>query len=88
MWGTTTAPRSVSATDSWLRFGSLWPFSKRTPWRPPVLSGEIRGKPLGRFRHTLLYTLETNEVVILAVAHQRQDLETWLEIVLTRREGA
>ena len=63
-------------------------FLEAYPMAARVLTGEIRGKPLGRFRHTLLYTIEANEVVILAVAHQRQDLETWLEIVRTRREGA
>ncbi len=63
-------------------------FLETYPMGARVLTGEIRGKPLDRFRHTLLYAIESNEVVILAVAHQRQDLETWLQIVRTRRGGA
>lgn len=52
-----------------------------------TISGDIRAKGLARFRHTLLYVVAKNEVVILAVAHQRQDLQAWLEIVRSRRSG-
>jgi plasmid stabilization system protein ParE len=58
------------------------------PMAARVLAGEIRGKALVRFPHTLLYSIEMNEVLILAVAHQRQDLRHWLEIVQARRNGA
>ncbi len=44
-------------------------------------------KTLVRFPHTLLYVIEGNEVVILAVAHQRQDFHEWLQIVGGRRPG-
>lgn len=60
-------------------------FLETYPMAARGLAGEIRGKALGRFPHTLLYTIETNEVLILAIAHQRQDLKTWLEIVRDRR---
>jgi plasmid stabilization system protein ParE len=58
------------------------------PEAGPVLGGSIRGKGLSRFPHTLLYAIEEREIVILAVAHQRQDFRAWLEIVRARREGA
>lgn len=48
----------------------------------------MRVKSLVRFPHSLLYVIEENEVVILAVAHQRQDFDAWVEVVKTRRSGA
>lgn len=87
MWRTTTAAlglgdRFLAEVRVAVAFLETYPMAAR------VLAGEVRGKPLGRFRHTLLYTIESNEVVILAIAHQRQDRETWLQIVRTRRTGA
>ncbi len=62
-------------------------FLEQFPKGAPELSGEIRGKTLVRFPHTLLYVIEGEEVVILAVAHQRQDFHEWLQIVQGRRPG-
>lgn len=63
-------------------------FLERFPKAARILSGKIHGKALVRFPLTLLYVIEENELVILAVAHQRQDLQAWLEIVRARRTGA
>jgi Plasmid stabilisation system protein. len=62
-------------------------FLESFPQGARTISGDIRGKGLTRFPHTLLYVVAQNEVVILAVAHQRQDLQAWLEIVRSRRSG-
>lgn len=58
------------------------------PEAAPVLSGKLRGKGLTRFPHTLLYTVEEGEIIVLAFAHQRQDFRTWVKIVRAREEGA
>ena len=63
-------------------------FLEQFPHGAPELSGEIRGKTLVRFPHSLLYVVDGNEVVILAVAHQRQDFHEWLQVVRGRRPGA
>jgi plasmid stabilization system protein ParE len=60
-------------------------FLKTYPLGARRLTDDIRGKALVRFPHTLLYIIEKNEVVILAVAHQRQDIGSWFEIVRGRR---
>ena len=62
-------------------------FLEEFPRGAQIISGDIRGKGLVRFPHTLLYAIEENEVVILAVAHQRQDRQPWLEIIRARRSG-
>jgi plasmid stabilization system protein ParE len=62
-------------------------FLEAFPFGAPSVADEIRGKVLVRFPHTLLYVIEENEVVILGVAHQRQDLQAWLQIVRARRAG-
>lgn len=61
---------------------------ERHPRLGTVVADEIRAKHLIRFPHTLLYALDEDEVVILAVAHQRQDLSRWIEIVRSRQTGA
>ncbi|MEA2236925.1 MAG: hypothetical protein QOC81_1649 [Thermoanaerobaculia bacterium] len=63
-------------------------FLEAFPLGAPTVSGDVRGRMLDRFPHTLLYVIQLSEVVILAVAHQRQDLQSWLDIVRTRRTGA
>jgi plasmid stabilization system protein ParE len=63
-------------------------FVESFPEGAPSISGEVRGKGLNRFPHTLLYVIERNEVVILSVAHQSQDLQEWLKIVRYRRTSS
>ncbi len=58
------------------------------PRAAKVIEQDIRGKVLVRFPHTLLYAIEKNMAVILAVAHQSQNPEEWREIVHGRRPGA
>lgn len=62
-------------------------FLEQFPHGAPEISSDLRGKILMRFPHTLLYVIHENEVVILAVAHQRQDRDEWLRIVQGRRPG-
>jgi plasmid stabilization system protein ParE len=62
-------------------------FLESFPEAGPVVAGAIRAKTLVRFPHTLLYSLENDTILILAVAHQRQDREAWLQIVSNRRGG-
>ena len=63
-------------------------FLETFPQGAPEHSEDIRIKSLIRFPHSLLYVIENNEVVFLAVAHQRQDLDAWVEMVKTRRADA
>lgn len=60
-------------------------FLEEFPEGARLVSGNIHGKALVRFPHTLLYVVEKSEIVILAVAHQRQDFEAWLRIARERR---
>ena len=60
-------------------------FLEQFPESARLLRGDVRAKTLVRFPHTLLYVVYRDEVVILAVAHQRQDFEAWLKIVQARR---
>lgn len=62
-------------------------FLEQFPQAAPEISGDVRGKTLTRFPHTLLYVVHAQELVILAVAHQRQDRHEWLRIVRARRPG-
>jgi len=55
------------------------------PEGAPVVAGPIRAKALVRFPHSLLYVVEKGEVVILAIAHQRQDFDEWLRVARDRR---
>jgi len=49
------------------------------PESAPVIRGEIRGKSLQRFPYKLIYRLDGDTLVILAVAHHRQRPEYWTE---------
>ena len=60
-------------------------FLEQFPEGARTVAGDVRGKPLVRFPHTLLYVTNSNEVVILAVAHQRQDFDAWVRIAQARR---
>jgi plasmid stabilization system protein ParE len=61
---------------------------ERHPRLAALVAEGIHAKHLIRFPHTLLYAVERGELVILAVAHQRQDLSRWIEIVRSRHAGA
>ena len=49
------------------------------PESAPLIRGEIRGKSLQRFPYKLIYRLDGETLVILAVAHHRQRPEYWAE---------
>ncbi|MHB8423814.1 MAG: type II toxin-antitoxin system RelE/ParE family toxin [Gammaproteobacteria bacterium] len=44
----------------------------------PVESGEIRRALLGRFPYKLLYTIESDHIYILAMAHQHRKPNYWV----------
>jgi plasmid stabilization system protein ParE len=60
-------------------------FLEEFPEGARIVAGNIRGKTLVRFPHTALYVVQQNEIVILAVAHQRQDFDAWIRIAQARR---
>lgn len=47
------------------------------PKSAPVVRGNIRRKPIGRFPYSLLYTLRPGEIRILAVMHQSRRPFYW-----------
>lgn len=49
------------------------------PESAPVIRGEVRGKVVARFPYTLMYRVAAEAVVMLAVAHQRQRPEFWMD---------
>jgi toxin ParE1/3/4 len=55
------------------------------PLSAPWVADDLHGKVLVRFPHKIYYAIDSNEVVILALAHQSQDAATWLTVVERRR---
>ena len=49
------------------------------PESAPVIRGQIRGKVVSRFPYTLMYRVEDNVILVLAVAHQKQRPEYWID---------
>ena len=49
------------------------------PESAPVIRGEVRGKVISRFPYTLMYRVEDGVVLVLAVAHQKQRPEYWID---------
>ena len=49
------------------------------PESAPVIRGQVRGKTVSRFPYTLMYRVESNVILVLAVAHQRQRPEYWFD---------
>lgn len=50
-----------------------WPLSC------PVEQGEIRRLTLGRFPYKLLYSVESDHLYVIAVAHQHREPNYWTE---------
>lgn len=50
-----------------------WPLSC------PVERGEIRRLTLSRFPYKLLYSVESDHLYVIAVAHQHREPDYWLE---------
>lgn len=44
----------------------------------PVIEDDIRRRLVGRFPYSLLYRIDCNEVVVLAVMHQKRHPSYWL----------
>ena len=51
----------------------------RLPLAWPVIRGEIRKYLIRRFPYRILYAVEADDVVIVAVAHLRRDPEYWVD---------
>jgi toxin ParE1/3/4 len=49
------------------------------PESAPVIRGEVRGKIISRFPYTLMYRIEDDIILVLAVAHQKQRPEYWID---------
>jgi plasmid stabilization system protein ParE len=49
----------------------------RAPERWPILSGDLRKRPLRRFPYRVIYQVRDNHVLIVAVMHERQRPTTW-----------
>jgi plasmid stabilization system protein ParE len=49
------------------------------PESAPVILGGVRGKVILRFPYSLMYRVVDDVVIILAVAHQRQRPEFWID---------
>jgi len=50
----------------------------RSPEQWPVVQDDIRRRLIRRFPYSLLYRIDPNEVVILAVMHQKRHPSYWL----------
>ncbi|MCD4750999.1 MAG: type II toxin-antitoxin system RelE/ParE family toxin [Thermoanaerobaculales bacterium] len=48
------------------------------PESAPKIRGQVRGKTVSRFPYTLMYRVEKDVVVVLAVAHHKQRPEYWI----------
>ncbi len=54
-------------------------FIREYPEGAPEVRPNIRRAQLRRFRYSILYRVELDAVVIVAVMHHRQDPQTWIE---------
>ena len=59
---------------------------ERYPEIAPVLDQGVRGKGLHRFPYTLMYVVETEELFIVAVAHQSKRPAYWADRLPTTRQ--
>lgn len=48
------------------------------PERWPIVSDNIRRRLIRRFPYSLLYRVDTEEIIILAVMHQKRHPSYWL----------
>ena len=49
------------------------------PESAPIIRGQVRGKVISRFPYSLMYRLEDDVILVLAVAHQKQRPEYWID---------
>jgi toxin ParE1/3/4 len=49
------------------------------PESAPIIRGQVRGKIISRFPYTLMYRVEEDVVLVLAVAHHKQRPEYWID---------
>ncbi len=50
----------------------------RSPEQWPVIEDDIRRRLVRRFPYSILYRIDSNEVVVLAVMHQKRHPSYWL----------
>jgi hypothetical protein len=51
----------------------------RTPLAFPVERGDIRRLILARFPYKLLYSIESDYIYVIAVAHRRRSPDYWID---------
>jgi plasmid stabilization system protein ParE len=56
------------------------------PTRWPIISSGIRRRLIHRFPYALLYRVDSDYVVVLAIMHQKRHPEYWLSRVLLREK--
>jgi len=52
---------------------------KKFPQAAPIEIGEIRKSLLHKFPYKILYTIETDHIFIIALAHQHRKPDYWVE---------
>lgn len=52
---------------------------RRWPLSCPTERGDIRRLTLGRFPYKLLYSVESDHIYIIAVAHQHREPSYWID---------
>lgn len=54
---------------------------RQTPLRFPVERGDIRRLILAKFPYKLLYSVESDYIYVIAVAHRRRSPDYWIDRV-------
>ena len=52
---------------------------RRFPQMHPVIRGEARRAPMGRFPYGIIYLVEQDAIVVVGVVHDRRDAWRWIE---------
>jgi plasmid stabilization system protein ParE len=58
---------------------SALPRIRAWPLSCPIERGDIRRLTLSRFPYKLLYSVESDHIYVIAVAHQHRDPDYWIE---------
>ena len=57
------------------------PRLRQWPLACPVERGEIRRLTLSRFPYKLLYSVESDHIYVVAVAHQHREPNYWVDLI-------
>jgi toxin ParE1/3/4 len=58
---------------------------RQNPYRFPVIKGAVRRARLKRFPYRIYYSVDNDEISIIAVRHQRRDDSVWVDRTNGRR---